>query len=169
MMSHDTFYKNDETLNPLPNTIKRRVYVLAGVVELADDEFNRVSREMPTVPEVELLKALERHYYKLTVRRGDPELSLAVIRLLAPLYRQDPRQIISHIDDFYASNEDVLRDVYAQAEEAPDRSAFLYQPEALMICDRLKNDLLGTRRVWNEHYPERELERIANAFGMSFD
>jgi hypothetical protein len=26
-----------------------------------------------------------------------------------------------------------------------------------------------TRKVWNESYPERELKRIANSFGISFD
>lgn len=168
-MSHDTFYKSDETLNPLPNPKKRRIYLLAGVVEVADDEFNRLNSEMPTIPEIDLLKSLERHFYKLTTRRGDPEVSLELIRLLMPLYNKDSRQIASHLDQFYAEHEDVIREVYEQAEGAPDRSAYLYQPEALMIYDRLYTDSIAIRKVWNTHYPERELERIANAFGISFD
>lgn len=168
-MSHDTFYKNDETLNPLPKAAKRRIYVLAGVVELADDEFNRVSVEMQAVPEVLLLKALERNFYKLTTRRADPEMSLDVIRHLAPLYGQSPGEIASHLEAFFSSHENVLRDVYEQADEDTDASAYLYQPEAIMIYDRLDADVVGTRRVWNQHYPERELERLANAFGISFD
>ena len=43
---------------------------------------------MPSVPEVQVLKALEKHYYKLTARRSDPEVSLDVIRALLPLYKQ---------------------------------------------------------------------------------
>lgn len=168
-MSHDTFYKNDETLNPLPNPIKRRIYLLAGVVEVADDEFTRLNTEMPTTPELDLLKSLERHYYKLTTRRGDPEISLELIRLLMPLYNKDSRQIASHLDQFYSEHEDVIREVYEQAESAPNRSVYLYQPEALMIYDHLYTDSIAIRKVWNEHYPERELERIANAFGISFD
>lgn len=168
-MAHDTVYKNDETLQPLSNILKRRIYILAGVVELADEEFNRIEREMPSVPELTVLKALERHHFKLTTRRGDPEVSLEVIRLLSPLYNAEPGQIVARLDEFYARHEEVLREVFAHAEELPDRSAFLFQPEALMIYDRLEADQIGVRRVWNERYPERELERVANAFGMSFD
>jgi putative GTP pyrophosphokinase len=168
-MSHDTFYKNDETLQPLPPQAKRRIYVLAGVVELADEEFDRVNSEMPTTPEVELLKALERHFYKLTTRSSDPETSLEVIRLLAPLYHQETRQIESHLEDFYTRHEATLHEVYEQAADAPERSAFLYQPEALMIYDLLEADALGTREAWGQRYPDKELERIANAFGISFD
>jgi GTP pyrophosphokinase len=168
-MAHDTVYKNDVTLQPLPNLLKRRVYILAGVVELADEEFNRIEREIPVVPELRILKALERHFYKLTTRRGDAELSLDVIRLLVPLYDREAAQIISHLDEFYAAHEDVLQNVYEQAKGTPDRSAFLFQPEALMIYDLLEADSLSIRGVWNERYPEKELERIANAFGISFD
>jgi ppGpp synthetase/RelA/SpoT-type nucleotidyltranferase len=168
-MAHDTVYKNDETLQPLSNILKRRIYILAGVVELADEEFNRIEHEMPALPELSVLKALERHHFKLTTRRGDPEVSLEVIRLLSPLYTAEAGQIVASLDEFYASHEDVLHEVYGRAEELPDRSAFLFQPEALMIYDRLQADQLGVRRVWNERYPEKELERVANAFGISFD
>jgi ppGpp synthetase/RelA/SpoT-type nucleotidyltranferase len=168
-ISHDSFYKNDQTLRPVPDKLKRRIYILAGVVELADEEFNRIDREMPSVPELSVLKALERHHYKLTTRRGDPEISLDVIRLLTPLYNAEIRQIIAHLDEFYATHEGVLREVYLRAEAMPDRSAFLFQPEALMIYDLLESDQLNLRRVWNEHYPEKELERVANAFGISIE
>jgi len=47
-------------------------------------------------------------------------------------------------------------------EETP---AFLFQPEALLIYSLLSSARDKTRKVWNESYPEDELERIANAFG----
>jgi putative GTP pyrophosphokinase len=168
-MAHDTIYKNDDTLRPLANDLKRRVFILAGLIELADEEFNRIEQEMPSVPGLEMLKALDRHFYKVTTRRGDPETSLDIIRLLTPLYGMNTEEIIAHLDEFYATHEEVLQHVYRQAEDTPDRSAFLFQPEALMIYDLLETDQLRLRRVWNERYPEKELERIANAFGISFD
>jgi ppGpp synthetase/RelA/SpoT-type nucleotidyltranferase len=168
-MAHATVYKNDETLQPLPNVLKRRIYILAGVVELADEEFNRIEREIPLMPELNILKALERNHYKLTVRRGDSELSLDVIRLLLPLYQRQLSEIIARLDDFFATHTETLQHVYEQAEAIPDRSAFLFQPEVLMIYDLLESDPLVIRRAWNERYPEKELERVANAFGISFD
>jgi hypothetical protein len=168
-MAHDTVYKHDDTLLPLPDPLKRRIYILAGVVELADEEFHRIEREIPSVPEFSILKALERYHYRLTSRRGDPEISLEIIRFLSPLYKTATGKIVSHLDEFYSAHEETLRSVYELAERTPDRSAFLFQPESLMIYDLLSADPLSTRRVWNEHYPEKELERIANAFGISFD
>src|SRR5262249_9236361 len=139
-MAHDTFYKNDDEFNPLSKELKRRIHLLAGVVEVADDEFNRLNSEMPAIPEIVLLKSLEKHYYKLTAKRSDPETSLDVIRLLMPLYIEEIQQIVVHLDRFYTEHEDVIRDVYERSEDVPERSAFLYQPEVLMIYDRLCRD-----------------------------
>ena len=55
------------------------------------------------------------------------------------------------------------------AQLAAAGPAFLFQPEALLIYNLLSSSRDKTRKVWNEHYPERELERIANAFGVSLD
>ncbi len=38
-----------------------------------------------------------------------------------------------------------------------------------MIYERLETDQLATRKAWNERFPETELERVANTFGISFD
>lgn len=168
-MAHDSVYNSEESLRPANKLLQRRIYILAGVVELADEEFNRIEHEMPTVPEFRVLKSLERNYYKLTVRRGDTELSLDVIRLLLPLYRTDPVQVAAHLDQVFSENEEVLHDVYAKAEEISNLSAFLFQPEALMIYDLLKTEPLSVRESWATSFPEKELERIANAFGISFD
>lgn len=168
-MAHDAFYKNDESLNPLPVAVKRRVFLLAGVVEVADDEFNRLNGEMPTLPEFVILNALEKHYFKLTTRRSDPELSLDAIRLLLPLYKKKTKKIILYLDKFFNDNKEVISEVYEQAEEDLNRSVYLFQPEALMIYDRLKYDTVAVRKLWNTKYPEDELERTANAFGISFD
>ena len=58
---------------------------MSGLIEVADREFDRLNRETALESGVELYVKLEAHYYKLTARRPDPELSLEVIRLLMPL------------------------------------------------------------------------------------
>ena len=167
-MSHDSFYKSDETLAALPSDIRRRANLMSGLIEVADREFDRLNRETALESGVELYKELERHYYRLTARRPDPELSLEVITLLMPLYGANVQQVAERIRDFFASHEEILHSVYEDAEEWR-ASAFLYQPEVLMIFERLEADQLATRKVWNARFPERELESIANAFGISFD
>jgi ppGpp synthetase/RelA/SpoT-type nucleotidyltranferase len=169
-MSHDTFYKNEETIAKLPNNVevRRRINLMSGLIEVADQEFDRLNREIPLDSALSLYKELERHYYRLTVKRPNADLSLQVISLLLPLYHQDIQQIKNQINSFISANEDVLNTVYETADEW-SASAFLYQPEALMILERLQTDQLALRRTWNTAFPESELERVANAFGVSFD
>jgi len=167
-MSHDSFYKNDATLTVLPVELKRRVYLMAGLIEVADQEFDRLNRETTLNPEAQLYKALEQHYYTLTGKRPDPALSLEVIKLLLPLYRLAVPQVAQRLDSFFDAHRDVLKDVYEEAEESTV-SPFLYQPEVLMIYERLETDQLAARKAWVLRFPESELERIANALGISFD
>ena len=170
-MSHDTIYKTDETLSALPKDIKRRVNLMAGQIEVADREFDRLNRELPSDPNVQMLKALERHYYTLSSRPPDIELSLEILKLLIPLYHENVPAITEHMEQFVSSNQKFLRDLYSQLNEADveKKSAFVSQPELLMIYERLVNDSTAMRKAWNAVYPEKELERIANHFGLSFD
>lgn len=168
-MCHNTVYKNDETLLPLPNELKRRVFVLAGTIELADNEFSRLDQSMPRMPEVELLRALQRHFYKLTARPPDIELSLSAISWLYPLYKLDASKIISHLDEAWPQYADMLQTAYEKADsDSSKRSAFFYQPEALLIYDLLHVKEWEIRGVWSDHYPEKELERLADVVGISF-
>jgi hypothetical protein len=167
-MSHDAVYKNDDTLAVLPMGLKRRVNLMAGLIEVADGEFDRINKVLELSPQAQIYKVLEQHYFKLASRRPDPELSLQVIGLLIPLYGIDVPGISHRIDSFFVSHELTLRHVYAQAEEWKT-SAFFYQPEALMIYELLEADQIKVRKTWSSKFPEAELENIANAFGISFD
>jgi hypothetical protein len=142
---------------------------MSGLIEVADREFDRIDGELQLSPEAELYKALERHYYKLTAKRPDTQLSLKVIGLLAPLYGGlDASAIGQLIDEFFTTHESTLYAVFAEAQEWRV-SAFFYQPEVLMIYERLESDQTSVRTAWNTEFPETELESIANAFGISLD
>jgi ppGpp synthetase/RelA/SpoT-type nucleotidyltranferase len=167
-MSHDAIYKNDEAISKLFPGIRRRVNLMAGLIEVADREFDRIGGEIPKSFASELYKTLESYYYKLATQRPDPELSLEVIDLLAPLYGAELREIESKLASFFMSHELTLHSVYGNAEEWR-ASAFLYQPELLMIYERLEVDQISVRKAWNTKFPESELESIANACGISFD
>lgn len=168
-MTHDSIYKNEETIEKLPPGARRRASLMAALIEVADREFDRLNKEAPLGAAAEVYMALERHYFKLSARRPDPELSLEVIDLLVPLYGQvTAHEIADRLSQFFTNHENTLHSIYAGAMEIT-ASAFLYQPEALMIYERLEADQLATRKVWNTRFPETELERIANSFGISFD
>jgi ppGpp synthetase/RelA/SpoT-type nucleotidyltranferase len=169
-MSHDDVYKNDDTVNTLPDDLVRRVHLMAGQVEVADREFDRINSELERDDTSKLLKALERNYYKLTSRRGNPELSLSVINLLIPTFRNSSvGEIITHIDGTFEAHQRTLEVVYQDSDRASDPSAFFYQPEAIMIYDRLLDDPTETLRVWSTQFPFSELERVANNLGLTLD
>lgn len=169
-MSHDDVYKNDQTAKALPGDLLRRINLMAGQVEVADREFDRINSELQRDQASMLLKALERNYYKLTTRRGNPELSLSVIKLFMPTFHANSiAEIISRIDQTFEAHKATLEHAYQDTDHTSDPSAFFFQPEALMIYDRLLDDRTETLSVWNREFPSSELERIANNLGISLD
>jgi ppGpp synthetase/RelA/SpoT-type nucleotidyltranferase len=164
-MAHDTIYKGGETIR---RDLRRRINILSGLIELADNEFSSVEKELasePGAPELWVLQALERQYYKLTARRSDPQLSLEVIRLLVPLYTQRPETWDVHFEAFFMQREAFLRSVFEQQQESPDRSIFLFQPEVLMIYEQLQANPWALRAKWSEQFPDSELQTLAITLG----
>ncbi|MFY9853038.1 MAG: hypothetical protein WAK26_04070 [Terracidiphilus sp.] len=171
-ISHDGFYKNDALVQQLPFDLRRRVHLMAGQVEVADREFERMSVEIPADPAVKLFKSLEPLYYMLSAERPNVELSMEVIRLLLPLYGRGSEvdAISQQILDRFRGSEKMLKTVYSNPENLKtDTAAFLFQPEAMMIYDCLLTDRDQTLRYWNEKFPSDELERVATVFGISLD
>jgi putative GTP pyrophosphokinase len=169
-MSHDAVYKNDEVFGKLPAALVRRVNLMAGVIEVADMEFNRLNGEIDVQPEIQIYKALEPHYYKLTAHSSDPELSLDVISLLLPLYGgESVSKIGAQIDAYVAGHQPQLQEIYAQQQKYTT-TELIFQPEALLIAEILyRDEQIALRRRWNERFPEPELQRLAVVLGHSFD
>jgi ppGpp synthetase/RelA/SpoT-type nucleotidyltranferase len=168
-MAHDAVYKNDEVFSKLSDSLKRRVNLMAGIIEVADMEFNRLNGELEERPEIQLYKGLETHFYKLTAHSPDPELSLDIISLLLPLYQGAAIPAITmRVDAYVAEHEPGLQEIYAQQEEHPT-SELIFQPEALMIAEFLDgNEPTALRTLWSTKFPESELESLAVALGHSF-
>jgi ppGpp synthetase/RelA/SpoT-type nucleotidyltranferase len=169
-MSHDSLYKNDETIQLLPDDVKRRVNLMAGQIEVADREFDKIEVEMRAEDAAELLHLLESKYYQLTSRKPDLELSLIVIRKILPLYKAGIQDAKARIERFLGKKRESLIEIYdlAQGPDARALSTFLFQPEALVLYERLVNDKSNLRRIWTASFPESELEKLAGTFGVSF-
>src|SRR5882724_1501352 len=137
-MSHDSFYKTDERTISLE--LKRRVNLMAGLLEVADNEFARLDKEvaeLPNMAEIGLLRRLEANYFQFAGERGNPDLSHEVIRLLLPLYAADAAAIAAQIDSFVAARRDTINGIFTEQRGLPQsRSAFMFQPEVLMVYER---------------------------------
>ena len=171
-MSHDTVYKNEEMIKRLDPDVKRRVSLMAGQIEVADREFDRLNMKLSAQAAFRLLHVLEQHYYTVASQQPNLELSVEVIDALMPLVpKDDIGAYANKLSEFLEAKHTVIEKVYEKARELGDAEtpAFLFQPEALLIYSLLSSARDKTRKVWNENYPEGELERIANAFGVSLD
>ena len=170
-MSHDSIYKNDEEISMLAKDIKRRVHLMAGQLEVADQEFDRLAKEMPIKPAAELLRFLEPFYFFFTCKRPDYELSLDILEVLAPLYGTDINITKDLLRSFIERHRAFLNDLYSlkQRPGATNVSSLFFQPEALVIYERLKDDIVALRSAWTLHFPEKELESLASTFGIVAD
>ena len=171
-MSHDTVYKNEEMIKQLDPDVKRRVSLMAGQIEVADREFDRLNMTLFARATFRVLQVLEQHYYTVASQQPNTELSIEVLDALMPLVaKQDIGEFATKLSEFLSAKHAVIEQVYEKARELGDEEtpALLFQPEALLIYSLLSSARDKTRKVWNENYPQRELERIANAFGVSLD
>lgn len=173
-MSHDTVYKNEEMLSQLDPDVQRRVKLMAGQLEIADREFDRLNMELSAQPTVRLLQVLEQHYYSVASQPPNLELSVEVLDALMPLVPQDDiGDFARGLNEFLTAKRSVIESVFDKARELgiedSETPAFLFQPEVLLIYSLLTSARDRIRKLWNQNYPESELERIANAFGVSLD
>jgi ppGpp synthetase/RelA/SpoT-type nucleotidyltranferase len=169
-LSHDSIYKNDETIQVLSTDVKRRVNLMAGQIEVADREFDRLGKETRMEDAVDLLRFLESYYFALSSKKPDPELSLIILRKLLPLYGVSLNQVEERLRAFIEEKNSFLHTRFALAADgtSPPASPLFFQPEMLMIYERLQDDPGILRKYWSESFPEKELEKIANDLGVSY-
>jgi len=135
-MSHDTVYKNEEMIKRLDADVKRRVSLMAGQIEVADREFDRLNMELSAQAAFRLLHVLEQHYYTVASQQPNTELSIEVLDALMPLVpQQDFGEFATKLSEFLLAKHAVIEQVYEKARELGDEEtpAFLFQPEALLL------------------------------------
>ena len=169
-IAHELSYKS---VVSVPPEIERRINILSGLVEMADNEFSRLNHEitdLPGVPELRILEALQRQFWKLSARPWDKALSVLVIKTLRPLYRDmTAGEWALYFEKFYGERKEDLESIFEEQRELPSRSLFLFQPEVLMIFDRLSTDPDTLQHAWTQQFPERELEKLATLWGVSLE
>lgn len=168
--THDLSYK---PAADIPMQYKRSLNRLEVLTELFDDEVSRIRREIMSLPgfkEAQVLSGLEPHFYHLSSRSFDKELSIQIIEHLMCLYGDTPAEgINTEIDRFVEAHAAKLGDIYRRYEtdERPEL-LFVHQPEALLIFHRLETDQFTLHYVWSKNYHVTFLEHLAIAWGKSF-
>ena len=164
-VAHQLTYKADQ--DP-PPAILRAIYRLIALVEIFDAEVARSRRELLALSgfqEARILDELERHFYQLTARSFDRELSIDVIsKLLPTLSQQEIDGFNDLLSRFVQSNREKLSEIFANYQE-DTRHLLLSQPESLLIFERLVADSFVLRENWQTQMPIELLDGLVDVWG----
>ncbi|NLN96299.1 MAG: hypothetical protein GX128_09045 [Bacteroidales bacterium] len=166
-MAHSLAYKQDKDLPP---KLKRKVYRLLSLYELADDEFSSVNKALKEYKDnhsFTLLKKLEGKFYKYAKIDFDREITLYTIDILLSYYENEDsvNQIICKIGNFITNNEQKIKRIYDENRNRFYAILFLTQPEIFIIWFMLQNNPFTLEDNWANDFEEEDLEQIKTLWG----
>jgi ppGpp synthetase/RelA/SpoT-type nucleotidyltranferase len=166
-LSHKLAYKGPVALPP---DAERWVTYIGGMVAVIDKMAVDIRKMVTTLegyPEHTALMELENRYFQYTGREFDSQLSLEILHKLRGLLQEDVIERFGpRMDQFLAQHGDKLRFVMQKFEDDPSAPLLLYQPEAILLYERLVRDPYGLTDTWEQtDLPIELLERFAAAFG----
>lgn len=169
-VSHELIYKSRPTP---PRRIERRILRLQTLVELFDEEVSRARQEILKLPEknaARLLDAVDQHFYRLAGHDYDAELSLQIMSTLARLFEEDELSRIGDVvGTFVDQHGDKLRRLYDRHRDVRGvDELLLFQPEALLVFDRIEKDPFVLEEEWSKHHPTALLEQLALLWGKPY-
>lgn len=165
--AHDSLYK---AVVEVPDEIARRLLRLAALAEIFDDQVEQFLVELHQLPDFvvldAILSALERLLLEFTNRLGDRGLSALLVPRLADLYEEVPSDIMqTKITPYVEANRDDIHALYRRHDGDERANPLLYQPEALMVMERLDADPYALRSAWPPLVDIEHLERLADLLG----
>jgi hypothetical protein len=165
--AHDSLYKS---VIEVPDAVARRLNRLAALAEIFDDQVERFLVELGELPGFvvldTILPKLDALLLRFTPGAGDKGISALLIPPLAELYDVPLEGIVSdRIAPYVEAHDGELRELYERHEGDARANLLLYQPEALMLLERLDTDPYRLRGVWPGLLDVEPLERLATLRG----
>lgn len=165
--AHSLSYKQEKDL---PSNLKRKVYRLLSLYELADDEFSSVNKALKEYRDnhaYTLLRKLEGKFYKYAKIDFDREISLNTLDIVLGYYENETfvNQVINEIDSFILNNEQKIKRLYDENRNRFYEILFLTQPEIFIIWYMLQNNPFTIQDNWANDFEEEDLEQIKTLWG----
>lgn len=165
--AHSLSYKQEKDL---PSNLKRKVYRLLSLYELADDEFSSVNKALKEYRDnhaYTLLRKLEGKFYKYAKIDFDREISLNTLDIVLGYYKNETfvNQVINEIDSFILNNEQKIKRLYDENRNRFYEILFLTQPEIFIIWYMLQNNPFTIQDNWANDFEEEDLEQIKTLWG----
>lgn len=168
-ITHKLSYKNNSIL---PDSVKRSIYRLSAIYELADEEFNRIycsALEQNISMEQQLLNTLETYSFTLAQSDYDREISIFYIEKIINFFgEEDQKQIVNKIENFIdKAREHILLILKNNIENITGFSWMLTQPEVFLIWYCIENHFYVIRDNWIECLDREEFQYLTNLWGKS--
>lgn len=165
--AHSLSYKQEKDL---PSNLKRKVYRLLSLYELADDEFSSVNKALKEYRDnhaYTLLRKLEGKFYKYAKIDFDREISLNTLDIVLGYYENETfvNQAINEIDSFILNNEQKIKRLYDENRNRFYEILFLTQPEIFIIWYMLQNNPFTIQDNWANDFEDEDLEQIKTLWG----
>ncbi|WP_448788810.1 hypothetical protein [Bacteroides graminisolvens] len=164
--AHGLSYKQDKEL---PDEIKRRIYRLLALYELADQEIEFVNsylKNQNTDLSYSILQKLEGKIYKYAKVDYDKEYSIDVLRIFSSIFQNDKmHQINENIDTFVSNYHEKIKRIFDENRFRFYEISFLTQPEIFVSWYALENFEYTLTDSWDNYFDSEDLEQIRTLWG----
>lgn len=166
--AHSLSYKQEAGISPY---LKRRVYRLLSLYEIADDEFSFVNKLLTENEDnitYSILRKLENKIYKYAKVDFDRDLSIDTLKkVLSYVTKLNALKASKEIEIFINSNHSSIESIFNDNRSRFHQITLLTQPEVFLIWYFLENNFFEIRDNWGNDFDLNELEQVANLWGMS--
>ncbi|MGH3733568.1 MAG: hypothetical protein ACRDVC_09395 [Acidimicrobiales bacterium] len=149
---------------------ERRMNRLIALAEVFDAEVARTRRELENSEnylEAWMLRKAESIYLPIAKGEFDRELSMITLSVLIDAYEPSELPVFERLlSDHCKEKKTQLHEIYSIYFHQRDANPFLFQPEALMIYERLCARPQKLKAAWGRsQFPTEILENLASIFG----
>lgn len=165
--SHTLSYKQDADL---PSPLKRRIYRLLSLYEIADDEFSVVNHALlnsPDNPVYRMLRKLEGKVFRFAKVDYDRETAFRDLKVLMSYLKEDEIECVqSEIESFIMKNTSKIEGIFDENRFRFHEVPFLTQPEIFFIWFAIENYPFSLDDNWANNFDAADLEQIKILWGL---
>ena len=168
--AHSLVYKQEAEISPV---LKRKIYRLLSLYEIADDEFSSVNKTLLELPDNKvytLIRKLESKIYRFAQVDYDRETSLYTLRILLSYFNEQEIAVMTNeLDGFIESNEAKIRGIFEENRTRFFEMPVLTQPEVFVIWYAIEKYLFSIEDNWQNDFDKADLQQIALLWGTNID
>jgi len=165
--AHKLSYKHE---NELPKELKRKLYRLLALYELADQEIENINSYLKNtnVGFANMLSKIEGKFYKYAKVNYDKDITLDSLSFFASIFTgENERSLVTEIEQFIEDNDSKITSIFNENRFRFHEISILTQPEIFIMwfaIEKFENLLTDN---WNNHFDYSDLEQIQVLWGIT--